>query len=63
MKIENAFRMLENKLRILKELNVALPYAAHIVTACCALHNFCIDTGDIDNRISKTMKTTTTMSY
>ena len=40
VKIENAFGMLKNKFQILKELNVALPYAAHTVTACCALQQF-----------------------
>lgn len=50
VKIENAFDILKNKFRILRELNVFLPYAGYTIIACCALHNFCIGTGDVDNR-------------
>ena len=49
VKIGNAFGMLINKFRILGELNVGLPYAAHTVIAFCALQ-FLQDIGDINNK-------------
>lgn len=47
VKIENTFGILTNKFR---ELNVDLPYASYTIIAYCALHNFCIDTGDVYNK-------------
>ena len=41
VKIENTVRILKNRWRILKNLNVDVKYAATVITACCVLHNFC----------------------
>lgn len=40
VKVENAFGLLKNRWRILRELNVDLPFAPTVVGACCALHNY-----------------------
>lgn len=47
VKIENAFGILKMKFQILQNLNVKLEYAPTVVTACCILHNFLIEEGDI----------------
>jgi hypothetical protein len=48
VKIENAFGILKNRFQILHNLNMSLEYAPTIITACCILHNFLIEEGDID---------------
>ena len=40
VKVENAFGLLKNRWRILRDLNVDLPIAPTVVGACCVLHNF-----------------------
>ena len=47
VKIENAFGILKNKFQILRNLNMGLEYAPNVLTACCILHNFLIEEGDI----------------
>ena len=39
--IEQAFRALKNRWRILKNLNMRIDKAATITIACCVLHNYC----------------------
>lgn len=40
VKVENAFGLLKNRWRILRDINVDLRLAPTVVGACCALHNF-----------------------
>ncbi|MCO5611410.1 hypothetical protein L7F22_065663 [Adiantum nelumboides] len=40
VKVENAFGVLKNRWRILRDLNVNLPLAPLVISACCVLHNF-----------------------
>ncbi|MCO5587488.1 hypothetical protein L7F22_041437 [Adiantum nelumboides] len=40
VKVENAFGILKNRWRILRELNVDLALAPTVIGACCLLHNF-----------------------
>ncbi|MCO5578258.1 hypothetical protein L7F22_032097 [Adiantum nelumboides] len=40
IKVENAFGLLKNRWRILRDLNVDLVFAPTMVGACCLLHNF-----------------------
>ncbi|MCO5601846.1 hypothetical protein L7F22_055971 [Adiantum nelumboides] len=40
VKVENAFGILKNRCRILRDLNVNLPFAPNVVIACCVLHNY-----------------------
>jgi hypothetical protein len=47
VKIENAFGILKNKFQILHYLNMSLEYAPTVIIACCILHNFLIEEGDI----------------
>jgi hypothetical protein len=47
LKIENASGILKNKFQILRNLNMGLEYAPIIIIACCILHNFLIEEGDI----------------
>ena len=41
VKIENIFALLENKWRMLKNLNFNVLYSWQVILACCVLHNFC----------------------
>jgi hypothetical protein len=47
VEIENAFGILKNKFQILRNLNMGLEYAPTVIIACCMLHNFLIEEGDI----------------
>ncbi|MCO5599640.1 hypothetical protein L7F22_053746 [Adiantum nelumboides] len=40
VKVENAFGLLKNRWRILRDMNVDIALAPTIVGACCMLHNF-----------------------
>ncbi|MCO5570877.1 hypothetical protein L7F22_024606 [Adiantum nelumboides] len=40
VKVENAFGILKNRWRILRDLNVNLPLASLFISACCVWHNF-----------------------
>jgi hypothetical protein len=42
VKIENAFGMLKQRWRILRELNVGLSAAPDVIVACTVLHNICV---------------------
>jgi hypothetical protein len=42
IKFENTFAHLKNSWRVLKYLNLTVPYAGQIIVACCVLLNFCI---------------------
>jgi hypothetical protein len=45
--IENTFKSLKNRWRILKNLNVDVKHVALVITASCVLHNFCHMNHDI----------------
>jgi hypothetical protein len=47
VKIKNAFGILKIKFQILRNLNMDLEYAPTVIIACCILHNFLIEEGDI----------------
>ncbi|MCO5550757.1 hypothetical protein L7F22_004248 [Adiantum nelumboides] len=40
VKVENAFGILKNRWRILRDLNVSLPFAPNVVITCSVLHNY-----------------------
>ncbi|MCO5608074.1 hypothetical protein L7F22_062279 [Adiantum nelumboides] len=40
VKVENAFGILKNRWRILRDLNGSIPFAPNVVIACCVLHNY-----------------------
>ncbi|MCO5554366.1 hypothetical protein L7F22_007895 [Adiantum nelumboides] len=40
VKVENAFGILKNRWRILRDLNVSILFAPNVVIACCVLHNY-----------------------
>ncbi|MCO5554250.1 hypothetical protein L7F22_007778 [Adiantum nelumboides] len=48
VKIENAFSLLKNRWRILRELNVDITSAPAVVAACCLLHNFVQLRGEVE---------------
>ncbi|MCO5548535.1 hypothetical protein L7F22_001995 [Adiantum nelumboides] len=48
VKVKNAFGLLKNRWKLLRELNVSLPFAPTIVTACCLLHNFVQLRGEVE---------------
>ena len=46
--VECAFGILKGRWRILqKRLDSGIAFANHIIIACCILHNFCIEAGDL----------------
>ena len=47
IKIENAFGVLKDEFQILCNLNMGPKYAPIVIIACCILHNFLIEEGDI----------------
>ncbi|MCO5551314.1 hypothetical protein L7F22_004815 [Adiantum nelumboides] len=46
--IENAFGMLKNRWRILREVNAHTALATRIAVACCVLHNFVTKRGEVE---------------
>ncbi|MCO5601840.1 hypothetical protein L7F22_055965 [Adiantum nelumboides] len=50
IKVENAFRLLKNRWRILGDLNVDLVFVPTVVSACCLLHNFVQLRGEAEPR-------------
>ena len=48
VKVENAFGILKNRWRILRELHVALDFSPNVVGACCVLHNFVQMRGEVE---------------
>lgn len=52
--IECAFGLLKGRWRILqKRLDSNVAFTNHVITACCVLHNFCINTGDVWNKLDR----------
>ncbi|KAI5070938.1 hypothetical protein GOP47_0013189 [Adiantum capillus-veneris] len=48
VKVENAFGLLKNRWRILRDLNVDLSFAPTMIGACCFLQNFVQIRGEIE---------------
>lgn len=46
IKIEHAFGSTKSRFRILQDMDMEPPLAARTITACCILHNYCLDEND-----------------